>query len=152
MNKTQPDGATVLTPAGGPVTFKARADQTGGMLTAIESLAAPGQGPPLHLHRREDELVYVAEGRLVFKVEETLHEMPAGSFLFVPRGLPHTWQSVGDVPARFLFGFTPGSPGMERFFERSAELPDAVRGAEGFPRFAAEAGMEVLGPPLDEFA
>lgn len=146
------EGATVVSPAGGPVTFKARAAQTCGMLTAIESVAARGEGPPLHVHLREDEVVYVVEGCLLFRLDDGLHEMPAGSFVFIPRGVAHTWQSASDGPTRFLFAFTPGSPGMERFFERSAELPGAIRGREAFPRFASDAGMELLGSPLAEVA
>jgi quercetin dioxygenase-like cupin family protein len=146
---TQPgDGATVVSPAGGPITFKARAEQTCGMLTAMESVAARGEGPPLHVHVHEDELVYVVEGCLLFSLDDALHEMPAGSFVFIPRGVAHTWQAASDGPTRFLFAFTPGAPGMERFFERAAELPDAIRGREAFPRFATDAGMEVHGPPL----
>jgi quercetin dioxygenase-like cupin family protein len=142
------DGATVVSPAGGPVTFKARAEQTCGTLTAMESVAAPGEGPPLHVHLCEDELVYVVEGRLLIRLDNALHEAPAGSFVFIPRGVAHTWQSAGDGPTRFLFAFTPAAPGMERFFERSAELPDEIRRREAFPRFASDAGMEVLGAPL----
>jgi quercetin dioxygenase-like cupin family protein len=146
------DGATVVSPAGGPVTFKARAEQTGGTLTAMESVAARGEGPPLHAHLREDEIIYVVEGCLLFRLDDARHEMPAGSFVFIPRGVAHTWQSVSDGPTRFLFAFTPASPGMERFFERSAELPEAIRGREAFPRFATDAGMEVLGAPSSVIA
>jgi hypothetical protein len=48
-----------------------------------------------------------------------------------------------------LFVFTPASPGMERFFERFAEVAgegSAVR--EAFAALADDAGMTVLGPPL----
>ena len=34
----------------------------GGALTAIEATAAPGEGPPLHVHRDLDELIYTLEG------------------------------------------------------------------------------------------
>jgi hypothetical protein len=44
--------------------------------------------------------------------------------------------------------FAPAAAGMERFFERSAELADDTRAAAAFKKFASEAGMEVLGPPL----
>jgi quercetin dioxygenase-like cupin family protein len=133
----------------GHLAFKARAEQTDGALTTMESSIPPGQGPPLHVHLDEDELIYVLEGRLLFRLEDDLREAPAGSFVFIPRGLPHTWQNVGETVARFFFGFTPAAPGMERFFARSAELPTTVR-AEAFGRFSADARMEVLGPPLAE--
>ena len=53
-----------------------------------------------------------------------------------------------DNDARTLFMFTPGSPGMERFFERSAQLPEDARMADAFSTLAMDAGMMVVGPPL----
>jgi quercetin dioxygenase-like cupin family protein len=144
------DGQTVNNPAGGPLTFTARGKQTGGALTVFESTAAPGEGPPLHRHASEDEVLYVLEGRLRVKLEATIHEAPAGSFVFIPKGAPHTWQNSGDGPASFLVLFTPAAVGMEQFFERAAGLGDDTRAAEAFKKFASDAGMEVLGPPLAE--
>jgi quercetin dioxygenase-like cupin family protein len=142
------EGPTIANPAGGGLTYKARSEETEGALSVWESTAAPGEGPPLHRHTDEDELMYVLDGTVRFRLAEDEHVAAAGSLVFIPRGLPHTWQNAGDQPARILFLFTPGSPGMERFFERSAELPDDTRLAEGFGAFAGDAGMEVLGPPL----
>ena len=39
-------------------------------MTAFESAAAPGEGPPLHRHASEDEVLYVLKGRLRVKLEE----------------------------------------------------------------------------------
>jgi quercetin dioxygenase-like cupin family protein len=142
------EGRTVDNPAGGPLTYKARSEQTGGALTVWESGAQPGEGPPLHVHVREDEFMYVLDGRLRFRLADDMSEAPAGSFVFIPKGLPHTWQNVGEEPARILFVFTPAAAGMERFFERAAELPDDTRMAEAFQSFSGDAGMEIVGPPL----
>jgi mannose-6-phosphate isomerase-like protein (cupin superfamily) len=71
------DGQTVANPAGGGLTYKARSGQTGEALTAWESTAAPGEGPPLHLHVNEDEFMYVLDGRLRFRLDETDHTAPA---------------------------------------------------------------------------
>jgi len=60
----------------------------------------------------------------------------------------HTVDNAGDDDARILFMFTPGSPGMERFFERSAQLPENTRMADAFSTLAMDAGMMVVGPPL----
>ena len=142
------EGQTVTPPVGESLTFKARDEQTGGALTAFESTPGPGQGPPLHRHPDQDEAIYVLAGRLRVRLEETIHEAPAGSFVFIPRGATHTWQNAGDDPARLLVIFAPAAAGMERFFERSAELTGDTRAAEAFKKFASDAGMEVLGPPL----
>ena len=142
------EGEALRNPVGGPVILKTRGADTGGALTTFESTPAPGEGPPLHSHPNEDELIYVLEGSLRVRLEGTDHAAPSGSFVFVPRGAPHTWQNDGDASARVLFAFTPAAPGMERFFERSAELPADARVADAFKEFAADAGMDVLGPPL----
>lgn len=140
------EGATIQGPAGGPLTFKARGEQTGGRLTAFENVIAPGDGPPLHVHAEEDEAWYVLEGDLSFRLGSELREAPAGSFVLVPRGVAHCFQNRGPGPARILVIFTPS--GMERFFDRFAELPADASPAEAFGRIGAEVGMEVVGPPL----
>lgn len=126
----------------------ARGEQTGGALTGFESTPAPGEGPPLHRHASEDEVLYVLRGRLRVRLEETIHDAPAGSFVFIPRGVPHAWQNVGDAPANLLVLFVPGAAGMEQFFERFAEIGEDTRVAEAFKKLAGDAGMEVVGPPL----
>jgi len=138
------EGATVQGPAGGPLTFKARGEQTGGTLTALENVIAPGDGPPLHTHASQDEAWYVLEGGLRFRLGEATAEAPAGAFVFVPRGTPHCFLKAGAEPARILVLFTPA--GMEPFFDRFAALPEFDPGA--FARLGSDVGMEVLGPPL----
>jgi quercetin dioxygenase-like cupin family protein len=132
----------------GRVACTARGVETGGAATFFQTVAPPGQGPPHHMHLNEDEFIYVLDGQLRVRLAEAMHEAPAGTFVFIPKGLPHTWQATGAADAQFAFGFTPAAPGMERFFERSAELRPETRLAEAFERFAADAGMQVLGPPL----
>jgi len=138
------EGRTVQGPAGGPLTFKVRGEETGGRLTAIENEVAPGEGPPLHTHAGEDEFWHVIDGEFRFRLGDELSSAPAGSFVFVPRGTPHCFQNVGHSPARILVMFTPS--GMERFFDRFAELPEPDPAA--FAALGAEVGMEVVGPPL----
>ena len=140
------EGVTVQGPAGGPLTFKVRGEQTGGALTAIENVIAPGDGPPVHVHANEDEAWYVLEGRLRFKLGEEMAEAPAGTFVFVPRGTPHAFQNVGKAPARMLVLFTPA--GMERFFDAFASLPTSAVVGEAFASIGSEVAMDVVGPPL----
>jgi quercetin dioxygenase-like cupin family protein len=138
------EGDTIEGPAGGPLTFKARGAQTGGALTAFENVIAPGDGPPLHTHEHEDEAWYVLAGELRFRLGEEHASAPAGTFVFVPRGTPHCFQNAGSTPARILGLFTPS--GMERFFDRFAELPAFDPAA--FAEIGSGVGMAVIGPPL----
>jgi quercetin dioxygenase-like cupin family protein len=138
------EGATIEGPAGGPLTFKVRGAQTGGVLTALENVIAPGDGPPLHTHAAEDEAWYVIAGELRFQLGDEHAAAPAGSFVFVPRGTPHCFVNAGSEPARILVLFTPS--GMERFFDRFAEL-DAFD-PSAFAAIGAGVGMDIVGPPL----
>ncbi len=140
------EGATVEGPVGGPLTFKVRGDQTNGSLTAFENVIPPGQGPPLHQHAHEDELWYVLEGGLRFKLGLEIHSAPAGALVFVPRGTPHCFQNIGEEPARILVMFTPA--GMEAFFDQVALL--GTPGPSDFVAIGGPLGMTVLGPPLAE--
>lgn len=141
------EGPVIPNPAGGDLVFKARARETGGALTAWESTAAPGEGPPLHTHRDQDELMYFLEGHFRVKLGEEIHDAPAGSLTFVPRGTPHTWQNTGEGQGRLVFLFVPGAEGMEEFFEQAAEQ-DGDDITETFVALGRDAGMEILGPPM----
>lgn len=141
-----PGGGDALQgPAGGPALIKARAETTNGVLTVLENVVGIGQGPPRHLHLLEDELFYVLEGHLRIEAGDEVLDAPAGSLSFVPRGVPHIFQNVGDVPARLLVVFTPA--GMERFFEGVAALPDGPPDPDALREIAGGVSMEILGPP-----
>src|SRR6185437_4898102 len=98
---------------------KATSETTGGGVGVIEVLASKGAGSPLHVHRREDEWFYVIEGELTFLVGGEKIEAPAGSFVYGPRDLPHTFE-VSSSEARFLLVTEPA--GFEAFV-RAIGLP-----------------------------
>jgi quercetin dioxygenase-like cupin family protein len=110
--------AYVLHPSEGPalwfpgerLTVKATGEQTSGTLGFLEDLAPPDAGPPLHVHPETDEAFYVLEGELDFTLGDRSVRAPAGGFVWIPRGTPHTWRVRGDRPARFLALFTPAGP------------------------------------------
>ena len=144
------EGLSIDNPVGGIFTFKITSEESGGALTAIETLVAPLGGPPLHVHD-EDEVIYTLDGTFRVKLGETLHEAAPQSFIFIPRGTPHTWQNVGTEPGRFFATVMPAATGFEEFFRRYAQLPVEERSFKAFARFAAETkAFQVLGPPLAE--
>jgi quercetin dioxygenase-like cupin family protein len=144
------EGLSVENPVGGLFTFKITSAESGGVLTAIETFVVRQEGPPLHVHD-QDELIYTLAGSMRVKLGETLREAPAGSFVFIPRGTPHTWQNAGAEPLRFFATIMPAAVAFEEFFKRYAQLPAEERGVEAFARVAAETkAFEVVGPPLAE--
>jgi quercetin dioxygenase-like cupin family protein len=134
------EGETVRNPVGGTVTFKVRGAETGGALAVFETVVAPGDGPPLHMHSNEAEVLYVLDGDFRFQLRDEVHSAAPGATMFVPRATPHCFQNAGDAPGRLLIVFTPA--GMEHFFG----LTGGDRAA--FEAAAAQVGMEVVGPPL----
>ena len=143
------EGTSARNPVGGVLTFKSTAQQTGGQLTAFDAVNPPGEGPPLHVHVGQDEFLYIVEGDFRVRLGDELIDAAPGSFVFIPRGTAHTWQTVGEVWGRFVGALVPASAGFEEFFIRFAELPAAERGPAAFARVAAETrAMDVVGPPL----
>src|SRR5471030_3264226 len=99
-------------------TIKASSETTDGRVAVIEHLGPRGAGSPLHVHRREDEWFYVTEGELTLWVGGQLIEAPAGSFVYGPRDIPHTFEVTSDQ-ARFLLVTEPA--GFERFMRAAGE-------------------------------
>jgi quercetin dioxygenase-like cupin family protein len=140
-----PDGgARIRNPLGGEIVFKALADQTGGALTVFEAVNSPGQGPPLHMHETLDEVIYVLDGRLRVRLSDEITEVGSGAFVFIPRGMPHTWQALGDSDVRFLVVIAPA--GLEEFFIATAEAGGGSA-SDAFNRFGGD-DLTPPGPPL----
>jgi quercetin dioxygenase-like cupin family protein len=135
-------------------TFKALSADTAGRLTAWEELLPHRSSPPLHVHHDEDEAWYVLDGELTFQVADATWSATAGSFVWAPRGLPHTFR-VDSPSARMLALAVPGR--FDRFVAatgRPAESSTLPPTPDGPPDMAAlvsaarEHGVEILGPPL----
>src|SRR4051812_13773085 len=71
-------------------TIKATAAQTGGSFGLVEMLVAPGHPIPLHIHHAEDEALWVLDGNLTVQVDGISYSAGPGSFIFGPKGVPHT--------------------------------------------------------------
>jgi quercetin dioxygenase-like cupin family protein len=135
------------------LTIKVAGESTGGRFAIIDNLSARGPASPLHVHRNEDEWFYVTEGELRFWVGGEVIAAPAGSFVYGPRGIPHTFE-VTSAEARFLLGSEPaGFEGFVRAVGEPAQaltLPPPAGEPPDMPRLiaiAAEYGIEILGPP-----
>jgi quercetin dioxygenase-like cupin family protein len=64
-----------------------------------------GSGPAaLHVHHHDDEAWHVLEGTLRFRFADRELDVPAGGTVFVPAGVPHTYEARD---ARYLIVMTP---------------------------------------------
>jgi len=141
---------------GNTLMVKADSERTGENYALIEYNIAPHfQGTPLHIQHNEDEAFYILDGVLTFQLGDRRIEAPAGSYIFVPKGLAHAWWNAGDVSARFLVIESPG--GVEKCFEEVSQEARA-RGLPGrgldedqlmplLKPYWDKYGLERIGPP-----
>ena len=133
------------------------ADQGEGELGVALVTQPPGIATPLHRHTLEAEAFYLLEGRMDYRAGGTDHELYAGCFMYLPRGVPHAFRIRGDVPARFLALTAPA--GLLRLYDEvgipAAELrlpgEDGLSPEVEIPRWAEVGpryGLEVVGPPI----
>jgi quercetin dioxygenase-like cupin family protein len=94
-------------------------EQTGNQLSITSELTPPGGGPPLHVHRREDEIFLVIDGRISYCVNGEWTEVEPGGVVYLPRGVPHAFRNVGESPSRHWIITTPSE--FEIFFSRCAD-------------------------------
>jgi len=134
-------------------TILASAAQTGGAFGLIHMEVAVGHGPPLHIHRAEDEAFWILEGRLTVRCGDAEFAVGPGDFVYTPRGAPHTFRLEGDTPARLLVLLTPG--GGEGFFIAAGRPaagpglpPPAPPDVASLAAAAARFHQENIGPPM----
>lgn len=129
----------------------ATGDQTSGDFSLLQTRSEPpGFGPPMHRHRDAAEAFYVLEGEYLIYLENHQQQCPPGTFVYVPRAVPHTFKVTSSGPGKKLNLFAPAA--MVGFFEElsAAEAAGNATPAE-LDRIAVEHHMEVLGPVPDTY-
>jgi len=81
----------------------------------VGGVPAGYEGPPLHFHPHTDEAFYVAEGELTIVFPDEEFVAPAGTLVFIPRGVVHTVRNHGSAPMRGTIIVSPGD--AEHVFE-----------------------------------
>jgi quercetin dioxygenase-like cupin family protein len=125
------------------MSVKATAEDTSDAFTILEADEPPGFGPPMHIHRDAAEAFYVLAGEYVIFVRDEEFVCPAGSFIFIPAGVPHGFR-VGTMPSRKLNLYTPAAM-IGYFDELSAALARGAADAD-LSAIAERHGMEIIGP------
>ena len=141
-----PGERSVSMPGNRLVTTKVAAERTGWAYSLFEVEVGAGGGEAPHIEHREDEYLYVIEGRFGLVVEGETSEAGPGTHVYVARGALHAYECVGDGMGKLLVVHTPGGS-QEGFLAAgepttgSADRPG--RNYQGFALLAAEHGIEI---------
>jgi quercetin dioxygenase-like cupin family protein len=150
--------AKILSPDGGKkykpspdedVFFKMSGDEVEGLFDYFEIRVGYLDGPALHIHSVQHETFHVIEGQLTVRVGEELVEAHAGDFLYIPKGVIHTYANLKEgTIARAVGNLSPG--GFDKFvaelfgYQQTVSPPDPNVVAE----ICARHKQVLVGPPL----
>jgi mannose-6-phosphate isomerase-like protein (cupin superfamily) len=131
---------------GGKMTIAVTAAQTNGASVTIVNEVPPGEGPPAHIHTREDETFVVTQGHFRFWHGTNVVDALPGTVLYLPRNEPHQFRNVGSTPGVLVVTITPA--GLERMFltisKRGLTMP---KDQTEIVRLGSEYGITYV-PPL----
>ncbi len=133
--------------------IKADTETTEGRFTFIDQRVPGGYAVPRHVHHAEDEAWYLLEGDATFYCGDDSFTAGSGSWVFLPRDIPHTFK-VGPDGARMITITAPS--GFADFVEECGEpAPELAIPPQGpidvhrLATIAAKYEVEILGPPPD---
>jgi uncharacterized cupin superfamily protein len=107
---------------GNRVTQKLTLAETAGAYYVFEVVTPPGAGVPPHVHKHEDEIIYLIDGQLSILLGDRRFQAGSGDTIHFPRFQSHAFQNNGATDARTLWTVIPGSR-FEQFFLELAALP-----------------------------
>ena len=141
------EGLRLQSGPGRDLVFKVTGDDTGGAFDYFVVDVAPHGGPPLHVHREQEETIHVLRGRFKVRIGVDTFRCAEGGFAYLPSGVPHAFLNLTEEPGQVIVVYTPG--GGHRFYEELGPLtrngsPDRAAVAALFEKY----GMTLLGPPL----
>jgi quercetin dioxygenase-like cupin family protein len=125
------------------VTHKLTNQQTSGAYYLFEFEFGPESGNRLHVHRYEDEVVYVLEGAIEIRLANKKLQAVRGGVAHLPKHIPHALYNPLKTPSRYLGMSIPG--GMENFFDELVTAQEAGTLDDGMQRkISLKYGIEWL--------
>jgi len=106
-------GRTVTSSRGSSAELKLAGEESGGDWAVVEWRLRAGDEPPIHIHTREDETLYVVDGAITAFVGDQRIEVEAGSYAALPKDVPHGLTVRGEE-ARLIVTLAPA--GAEYLF------------------------------------
>jgi quercetin dioxygenase-like cupin family protein len=102
------------------------ADDTAEAFSLLLYVAAPGDGPPPHRHRTNDETFITVDPGFEFLADNAWRAVPPHTVVHIPAGARHTFRNASNAPARTWVLTIPGI--IDRFLAALADISaDAAR-------------------------
>lgn len=111
-------------------------------------IVAPGEktfafkgGPPLHIHKYQDEVFFVASGEFLIQIDKEVVSVKTGDTVFIPRGVPHTFANpMANNPGSLISIHQPAGKN-EEFFKYLCTY-------EKMPDYEIDPDSPVVGAPI----
>jgi mannose-6-phosphate isomerase-like protein (cupin superfamily) len=128
------------------ITMKASGKSTHEAYSLFEyAIPARTDGPPAHIHTREDESFICLAGRLDVHLGGQDFTLGQGDYLLLPRDVVHTFRNTSDEEARVISVVSPA--GLERYYQALADMPPGPKDITKMKQIMADFGILLQLPP-----
>jgi mannose-6-phosphate isomerase-like protein (cupin superfamily) len=128
------------------MTMKANGSATREAYSLFEYAIPPEtNGPPPHIHTREDESFICLAGRIDVSLGGEEFTLEFGDYLYLPRDVVHTFRNPYSDEARVISVVSPA--GLEAYYQALGELPPGPKDMATLQPIMAEFGIEMQMPP-----
>jgi|SRR5689334_20227229 len=109
----------------------------------FELISPPGSGIPPHVHKNEDEIVYILEGQLEAMIGGEVFQVNPGDCLNFVRNVPHGYTNKGKINTKTFWCISPGR-GFEEFFNEVSQFPPGPPDMEKLNLLSEKYGIKNL--------
>ena len=128
------------------ITMKADGKATHDAYSLFEYAIPPEtDGPPAHLHTREDESFICLAGRLDVALGGEEFTLRLGDYLYLPRHVVHAFRNPYGDEARVISVVSPA--GLEGYYQALADLPPGPKDISKMKQIMADFGIMLQLPP-----
>ena len=109
------------------------------------TIPAGVDGPPPHLHTREDESFICLAGRLDVRLGDEEFVLEHGDYLYLPRDVVHAFRNPYGEESRVISVVSPA--GLEKYYQTLADMPPGPKDISLMKKIMGEFGIELQLPP-----
>lgn len=136
------------------ITVKTNGKSTHGAYSLFElSIPPRTDGPPAHIHTREDESFICLAGKLDVHLGGQDFTLGPGDYLYMPRDVVHGFRNAYDEESRVISVVSPA--GLEGYYQALADMPSdmaKLKRVNATKRFMEDFGIVLQLPRVNLLA